>query len=594
MLRNITSFLVLALLLSSSLPAHAQNTTAKAPHADKGIDLIWGVKIPMRDGIKLNATVYKPKTMEALPVVFTLTPYTSDTDHNRAYYFSQNGYVFVLVDTRGRGSSEGTFDPNLQEAKDGHDIVEWLAAQPWSNAKVAMWGGSYAGYNQWATLKEFPPHLKTIVPVAAAFPGVDIPFWKNISSPSWMQWFTLTSGATASWNLIYESSFWIQKLRELYLNHLPFKDFDKIVGNPSTKFQTWFSHPIPDAYWDAMIPTDEQFARMNVPILTIDGYYDDEQPGAMEYYKRHTRHASPQARDQHYLILGPWDHAGTRTPQQEIGGLKFGEASMLDMNKLHKEWYDWTLKNGAKPEFLKKRVAYYVAGAEEWKYAETLEAIVTSKRTLYLNSVDGRANEVFYSGSLADTKPGKSEPDKYVYDPLDTRPAELEREEIKNYITDQRYALNLFGNGLVYHSEPFAEDTEITGYLKLVTWIAMDVPDTDFRVTIYEIMLDGASIKLTQDQLRARYRESLRQEKLVKPGEINRYEFNGFYFFSRRIAKGSRLRLVLASPNSIYIQKNYNSGGVVNEESGKDARTAHVTLYHDVKYPSLLEIPIVK
>jgi len=595
MLKNITSFLVLALLLSSSLPAYAQNTTPKTPNADKGIDLIWGVKIPMRDGIKLNATVYKPKKMETpLPVVFTLTPYTSGTYHNRAYYFSQNGYVFVLVDARGRGSSEGTFDPNKQEAKDGHDVVEWLAQQPWSNGKVAMWGGSYAGYDQWATLKEFPPHLTTIVPAAAAFPGLDVPILKNISIPYWIQWMTLTSGVTANWNLFNESSFWIQKYREFYLNHLPWRHLDQLAGNLSTEFQTWMAHPRQDAYWDAMTPTDEQFARMNRPILTITGHYDAQQFAALEYYKRHVRHASAEARDQHYVIVGPWDHAGTRTPNKEFGGLKFGEACMLDMNKLHKEWYDWTLKGGAKPEFLKKRVAYYVAGAEEWKHAETLDAIANSKRTLYLNSVGGRANEVFHSGSLNDAKPGKSEPDKYTYDPLDTRPAELEREEIKNYITDQRYALNLFDNGLAYHSEPFAEDTEVSGYLKFVAWIAINVPDTDFGVTIYEIMLDGTSIALTQDRLRARYRESLRQEKLVKPGEINRYEFNGFWFFSRRIAKGSRLRLVLVSPNSIYIQKNYNSGGVVSEESGKDARTAHVTLYHDAAHPSFLEIPIVK
>src|SRR5262249_28745709 len=142
------------------------------------------------------------------------------------------------------------------------------------------------------------------------------------------------------------------------------------------------------------------------------------------------------------------------------------------------------------------------------------------------------------------------------------------RDEIKNYITDQRYALNLFGNGLVYHSEPLAENTEISGNLKFVAWISMDVPDTDFSVTVYEIMPDGTSIMLTQDQMRARYRESLRQEKLVEAGKINRYEFNGFLFFSRRLSKGSRLRLVLTCPNSINDQKNYNSGKLVAEESG--------------------------
>ena len=120
---------------------------------------------------------------------------------------------------------------------------------------------------------------------------------------------------------------------------------------------------------------------------------------------------------------------------------------------------------------------------------------------------------------MADTKPANSQPDHYVYDPLDLRPADLEKEEIKNSLTDQRYALNLFGNGVLYHSEPFAKDTEISGFAKLTAWIAMDVPDTDFSTTLYEILPDGTSVELTSDNIRARYRESLSQEKLVKPGE---------------------------------------------------------------------------
>lgn len=94
--------------------------------------------------------------------------------------------------------------------------------------------------------------------------------------------------------------------------------------------------------------------------------------------------------------------------------------------------------------------------------------------------------------------------------------------------------------------------------------------------------------------MRARYRESLTKEKLVKPGKINRYEFRTFQFFWRRIAKGSRLRLILNYPNTIQSEKNYNSGGVVAEESAKDARTAHITLSHDASHPSYLEIPTVK
>jgi len=556
----------------------------------KNVDFLWGVKIPMRDGVRLSATVYKPKSAEPVPAIVTLTPYIADSYHPRAFHFAQHGYAFALVDCRGRGNSEGEFEPFMNEGPDGRDIVEWLAAQPWCDGSVTMWGGSYGGFDQWVTLKEFPPHLKTIVPAAAAHQGVDFPFFNNIFYSYEMQWLTLVSGVTGNNNLFGEQAFWIAKFRELYLNHLPYRDLDRIVGNSSTCFQAWIQHPTPDPYWDRLALTPADYDRIDIPTLTITGHYDGDQPGAMHYYQCHMASASP-ARDRHYLVIGPWDHAGTRTPNQEFGGLKFGEASLVDLNKLHVEWYNWTMKNGPQPEFLKKRVAYYVMGAEEWKYADSLDAIAGGAKRLYLAS-DGSANDLFHSGSLDETPPDQSTPDRYVYDPLDTRPADLEREEVKDYLTDQRYALNLFGNGLVYHSAPFAAATEITGFPKLVAWIALDVPDADFQVQISEIMPDGAHILLAQDMLRARYRESFRQEKLVVPGEINRYEFDSFTFFSRQVAKGSRLRLVITCPNSIYVQKNYNSGGVVAEESGQDARTAHVTLYHNAEYPSYLELPI--
>ena len=581
--------------LALTLSARPQEKPAGTPPAAADVELKWGVKIPLRDGVKLNATVFLPKEMkEPQPVVFTLTPYMADTYLERALYFARHGYVFALVDVRGRGNSEGHFEPIVHEGRDGYDVVEWLAQQPWSNGKVTMWGGSYAGYDQWATLKEFPAHLATIVPAAAAHTSVDFPFYKNIFGPYILQWLTYTSGVSPNLRLFSDSTFWISKFREMYLRHLPFNQFDRVAGNLSTHFQDWVRHPTPGAYWDADGPTEESYKRIRVPILTITGDYDDDQNGAMSYYRAHMRYGTPEARAQHYLIIGPWDHAGTRTPNREVGGLKFGEACMLDLNNLHREWYDWTMKGGAKPAFLKKRIAYYVTGADEWKYADDIETLATGKRTLYLQSGADGAGDAFHSGAMTEEKPAAAKPDAYTYDPLDTRPAELEREELRNNLTDQRYALNLFGNGLVYHSAPFAEDTEVSGRLKFTAWIAIDVPDTDFQVSVYEILADGTSVSLTGDVMRARYRESLREEHLVKAGEINRYEFDGFNFFSRRIAKGSRLRLVFSSPNTIYLEKNYNGGGVVAEESGKDARTAHVTLYHDAEHMSALELPIVK
>jgi uncharacterized protein len=585
---------VLFLILACTSPIYAEDAGTKGD-SPKAVDLMWGVKIPMRDGVHLNATVYRPHGQkEGLPVIFELTPYVSDSYHARAYYFAQHGYVFALVDVRGRGNSEGKFHSFFQEPQDGHDTVEWFARQPWCNGKVSMWGGSYAGFDQWMTLREAPEHLATIVPVAAAHAGADFPMFKNVFSSYEIQWLTLTSGVTQNENLFGESSFWIEKFTEMYNQHRAFKDLDQIAGNTSTEFQQWIAHPLVDSYWQSLALTPEQYRAIHVPILTITGHYDGDQTGALTYYRNHMKYGTESAKAQHYLIIGPWDHAGTRTPKKEVGGLTFGDASLVDMNKLHVDWWDWTLKNGKKPEFLKKRLAYYVVPTDEWKYADSLESISNSTRTVYLDSERGRANDVTDSGRMTDTAPSKSEPDHFVYDPLDIRPGELEQEDIKNPLTDQRYALNLFGNGVVYHTDPFPKNTEITGFVKFTAWISMDVPDTDFSATLYEILADGTSVELTSDLIRARYRESLTQEKLIKPGEINQYTFDTFTFFSRQVSKGSRLRLVLNCPNSINTEKNYNSGGVVAEETGKDAKTAHITVYHDSAHPSRLELPLVQ
>ncbi len=581
----------LPFLLGTVMASAQQKPAAEEP----SIDMQWAVKIPARDGVKLNATVFTPHDQKGpLPVIFTFTPYIGDSYTDRAVYFAKHGYVYALVDVRGRGNSGGEFEPFVNEGKDGYDVVEWLAKQPYCNGKVTMWGGSYAGFDQWTVLKEFPPHLATIVPAAAAHPGVDFPFQYNIFGPYDMQWLTFTSGATGNSSLFGNSGFWAAKSREMYMAHSAFQDYDKLVGNPSAVFQKWVKHPTADTYYDAMAPSPEQYKRMNVPILTITGDYDGDQPGAFTFYTRHMKYGTPEAKANHYLIIGPWDHPGTRTPKAEVGGLKFGQASVLDLNRLHTEWYDWAMKGGPKPEFLKRRVAYYVVGAEEWQYADSLESISNAAKTLYLGS-NGNAGDVFRSGALTEVKPGASAVmDSWTYDPLDTRPGSAESEDDGNSLISQRAVLNLFGEGVVYHTEPLREAIEIAGFPKLTVWLKMDVPDTDLEADLYEILPDGGSVALTSASMRTRYRESLREAKPVVAGKIEKYVFDNFTFFARRAGKSSRLRLVVRSINTTGTEKNYNSGGVVAAEPGKDAQTAHITLVHDAEHPSALDLPMVK
>jgi uncharacterized protein len=570
-----------------------------AAHAEDGaatgaVDIQWAVRIPLRDGIALNATVYRPKGQGApAPCVFTLTPYIADSYHDRAMYFAAHGLPFLLVDVRGRGNSDGKFTPFSQEINDGYDVVEWLAAQPYCNGKVAMWGGSYAGFDQWATAKNHPPHLATIVPAAAAFPGVDFPARNNISYQYLFQWLNYTAGRALQPKLFADDEFWPALWRERFTTGQPFSNLEHALGGEQTTLREWLRHPAVDDYLDQMTPTTEQFKALDIPILTITGSYDDDQPGALEYYRDFMRVASAAQRDRHFLIIGPWDHAATRTPRSSIGGMEFGPASLVDLPQLHLAWYRWTMAGGPKPEFLKDAVAYYVMGAEEWRYAGSLEKVTAEMEPLLLNS-SGNPTQILNSGMLQrqDSKRALGLPDHFIYDPRDVSTAELESRIDPSDLTDQRLLFAQEGHELVYHSDPVDKNTEVSGFFRLSAWIALDQPDTDLQAQVYEITSNGRSILLTTDRIRARYRESLRVANLVATRKPLLYDFKRFTFVSRQLAPGSRLRLVVGPINSIYTQKNYNSGKAVSDESMADARAVTVTLLHDKAHPSTLYVPL--
>jgi putative CocE/NonD family hydrolase len=554
----------------------------------------WEARIPMRDGTRLSAITYLPREQASpAPAIVTMTPYIAQTFHDRGVYFAARGYPFVSIDVRGRGNSEGVFRPLINEASDGHDAVEWVARQPFCNGKIAMWGGSYAGFAQWAAARELPPHLATIVPAAAPYAGVDFPGRSQLPAPYLMQWLTLVWGRTSQDKLFWGNErYWGELFRRWFESGAPFQELDTQLCSPSPVFQEWLSHPDQDEYWDAYNPSAEQYARLDIPVLTITGIYDGDQPGALMHYRMHLQHGGVHGRARHYLVIGPWDHAGTRTPAAEFCGLKVGAASLLDLPQLHADWYAWTMQGGAKPKFLRKNVAYYVMGAEEWRYADALDAVTERSDAYYLHSTSNPV-DVFGSGTLCLRAPLEDvPPDHYIYDPRDVSLARLESTVDPEDRIDQRMIYASVGRRLIYHTAPFPHDVEVTGFFRLLLWLSIDQADTDFRAAVYAVDLQGAAIQLATDSLRARYRDNSRRPKLIDTIEPVPYRFETFTFVSRRMAAGSRLRLVFGPIDSIYSQKNYNNGGAVAAESVKDARTVTVRLFHDARRPSVLYVPI--
>lgn len=565
------------------------------------IHVRWSIKIPLRDGVQLNATIYHPADGTPTPAILTMTPYIADTYHARGAYFARHGYTFVIVDVRGRGNSAGNFQGELGDGPDGYDVVTWLAAQSWCDGQVAMWGGSYAGQNQYLVAAQQPSALAALAPAAAAHIPVDHHFRGAPRGKHMLSWPILVAGVTGNWNLMLDSDLWESQYTAHHQARAPFRQLDEFVGIPNQHFQEQVTAATHDPYWVARQMQPADFARLTMPILTIAGHYDDAQRGSLWFYRQHLQHGPADAAERHFVVIGPWDHAGTRTASATVGGVRFGDAALVDLNALNRAWYDFTLRNGPRPPLLaEKNVAYYLMGAERWRFANRLDQIATGTRTFYLNSTNGQAGDLFHSGSLVVAPPPQAQPDTFVHDPLDNRIADLEQGLRGGYSTDQRFPLAdqrfdvaLSGDGLIYHSAPFATECEITGWPHVTLWLAMDVPDADFHVMVSEVLPDGTILKLSDAYLRARYRHGRDQEALITPGVIVRYDFDQFTFFARLFRPGSRVRLVVRCPTSLHWQINYHSGGNVDAESGADARTAHITLYHDAEHPSCLLLPVV-
>ncbi|MFH1568113.1 MAG: CocE/NonD family hydrolase, partial [Gemmatimonadota bacterium] len=485
------------------------------------VDIAWGVGIPLRDGVDLSATLYLPAARpDPIPAVFCLTPYIADTYHDAAIYFAGQGFAFALVDVRGRGNSGGTFVPFERDGEDGYDVAEWLAAQDWCSGRVGMWGGSYDGFTQWATAARFPPHLAAIAPASPVYPGLTFPHYRNIGNPAIVSWLALTRGATDNWRLYNDMDFWAGKVRQYHGGQAPFRHLDALLGFPSPIFQTWVQHPGLDAYWDALAPSPQDFARLDLPVLTITGYYDEGQLSPVTYFRRHHQYGGAAAA-RHILLIGPWDHSGTAEPALELGGLTFEEASQLDLDAVHLAFYDWALRGAARPDYLSRSVAYFAVGSGQWRQVDTLPVADDAAWLLYLDSEQGQAGSAFRSGFLAAGPPARSGPDRFTYDPLDTVGLEPPEDVYDDgWLTSQRHALHLAGDGLVYHSDPLPEAVEISGLVRLDLWLAMDVTDTDLRVELCEVDADGRSALLAMDVMRARYRESLWSARPVEPGRI--------------------------------------------------------------------------
>jgi uncharacterized protein len=597
------------LALALALAPLALGATAPPPgqaQVGPGYDIEMSRLIPMRDGVKLEAWIFKPSHLKSkAPAVLELTQYDIDGGRDQDFKaFVERGYTFVQVEVRGRGRSGGEKSDNvgLQVGRDGYDAVEWIAAQPWSDGHVVMYGGSFVGMTQWHTAAQLPPHLSGIAPYVPIYPGWDVPNSNGIPQAWSAVIMGYVSGRTLNDDFI-RGDYWQNKMLEHYARQAPFRTLDDDIGIAQDDWwmedsrgqklsfmKMWLDHVGDEVFNLAAEPKPAEFAKMNFPVLTATGFYDDDQSGALHYYRRFLQYASAKEAADILLVIGPWNHLGTQHPQKVIDGLTIPDTAVLDMNKLHADWYDWALGHGPKPALLRDRVTYYMMGANEWRYAHSLDGASSGQNLrLYLEDPAGTPQDLFHSGALLPSRPGVEPPATIVDDPRTLPELAVAQYAAREDLLSQFRTYEK--NALVFHSAPLPQSVDVAGQMRLNLIVQSNAPDFDLWAEVQMVEPDGSAVTLGQDIRRARFRDGFFKRELLKPDQVVTIPF-AFNWMGWRIPAGARIRLVLMPLNSPNYQKNYNTGGRIGYEDPKNARVANIMLFHDGSHASVLLLPL--
>ncbi len=550
------------------------------PPAPAPVRSEFGVMIPMRDGVRLAADVWLPEAPGRYPVLVARTPYmkTGLKLSEWAQYFAGRGYVVAIEDTRGRGDSEGTFDAFFEEGKDGYDTIEWLAAQPWSNGRVGTFGLSYLGTAQWLAAREHPPHLVCMAPAAAGgrwfeeFPYMGGAFTQFFA----LSWTNEVSGRIDQ-EANSEAVDW-----DKVLAHRPLLTADTVLGRTMPLYRDWLTHTTTGPYWDRMRFSAKDFAMIDIPTLTVTGWYDGDQPGALFYWRGLMANAPHP--DRHSLVVGPWRHIETfRGGSIKVGDSEFSADSILDMKAIHQVFFDGCLKDKS-PASAAPATRIYVTGANVWRTFDHYPPADATSRQMFLAS-NGHANSINGDGTLRWAPAADGPPDHFTDDPK--KPVQ---EDPEGWGSD-RQAVERRDDVLVYTSEVLKDPLEIIGSVAVDLQAASDARDTDFTAVLSDVLPDGRALKLgpTVGIRRARSRNGYDREEMLTPGKVESFRIE-LFDIAHRFLPGHRIRLEIASSAVPIYNPNQNTGNPVATDT--EWKVAHQTVYHDRARASVITLPI--
>lgn len=583
------------------------------------------IMVEMRDGVRLATDIYTPAAEGTYPVILSRTPYSKNASWIAGIgpYYAERGYAVVIQDTRGRYKSEGVWHMLNDDGRDGYDCCEWIGKQSWSNGRIGMYGTSYVGGTQHAAAMENTPHLETIIPIDAMSNlgyesmrnggAFELRFW------NWIMW-TCGDGSRQSRDPAVKAI--LQEMnrdKKSYLMNLPLRRGTTPL-KLAPEYEDWLvegmKHGANDDFWKQNNIIDYPELYKDIPVYLVGGWYDSWGGNTTANYMT----LSKTIQGPVYLIMGPWIHGAQGSSAH--GQVNFGEAAAIpDPLAWRLDWYDRWLKDkdfpvGESAPF-SAPVRIFVMGTGDgskdsegrlnhggyWRDEHEWPLARTDYRNYYLHD----------DGSLTEKAPSlETSSTTYTFDPDDPVPTiggniSSNTDLMLQGAWDQRGGEHIWNwtkpiplsarrDVVVFQTEPLAHDVEVTGEIAVILWASSTALDTDFTAKLIDVCPQsedfpgGFDLNLADGIVRARFRDSLKEETLMEPGKVYKFTIK-MYPTSNIFKKGHRIRVDVSSSNFPRFDINPNTGEPLNDH--RRTIEADNTIFHDRNHPSHIVLPVI-
>ena len=540
------------------------------------------VKLSMltQDGTRLDADVYYPEAAGPFPVLLMRQPYgraiASTVVYAHPTWYAAHGYIVVIQDVRGRGTSAGEFQLFEHEIADGYDSVNWAAQLPQSSGQVGMYGFSYQGMTQLYAAVQQPPALKALCPAMLgydlyhdwAYEGGAFCLQANLS------WATQIAAETAR---LKGDTATFQALKAAAGN-LPGQDaipadpdFLRTLA-PDSFYHDWLQRSPTDPYWAKLSP-QTYIDALNLPMLHIGGWFDTFLRGTLNLYTAMVSQPEPPASQ--YLIIGPWAHLpwGRR-----VGALDYGAAAVSPCDRAQIRWFDHWLKGIDTGLLTEPPVKLFEMGSNQWRQ---FAAFPQADRQSYFLTSTGLANLDPQNGTLS---PNLSiadsilPPDVIVHDPWRPVPA-LGGHATFPAGSYDRSALDGRSDILTYTSAVFTADLGLIGTILVAVNCTADTPSFDLCAVLSDVHPHGQVYNFTQGYCRMAIGATGPVQIMLQPTCM-------------RILAGHALRLSLSAAAFPAYPVNSGTGAGPAQERAIAAQIITLTLISDAESPSRIELPI--